>query len=403
VNLSFRRAIGVIGLVAFAAIAMVAPFPAAATTPSPTTIEATFPPGPPPTFDGTESQTVLPMLKNVYSPNRLPATAQWIVAIKPLDPFVIKADDGTYSGFSIDVWNEIAKRNAWKTTWQWNEKVTQVLKSVEDHTADVGIAGITINKERETKVDFSQPMFNAGLQIAVSGKQKSGLRAALDQVFSPQLLKLVGLLAAGIFLAGNVLWVFRFRKRAETRKYKDGLAAGVWFAGKTLGSADFGDAEPRKPAGQLIALLWMFTGIIVIQYFTALTTTQLTIQKIEGNIQGVKDLPGKSLVTVDGSTADKWLNEQGLGHQRVTKIENAYPMLLNGDVEAIVYDAPVLLRWTATAANGKARTVGAVFKPESYGIALQQGSPLRETVDQTLLEMQSDGTFDDLYKKWFAA
>ncbi len=324
-----------------------------------------------------------------------------IVATKPLDPFVLRADDGTYSGFSVDLWNEIARRNAWTTQWQWHDKVTQVLTAVEDRSAQVGIAGITINKDREAAVDFSHPMFNAGLQIAVSGKEKSGLRSVLEQVFSPRLLKLLGVLGLGIFIAGNVLWLTKFRRRSETRRYRDGLSAGVWFAGKTLGSADFGDEEPQRPAGRLIALGWMFAGIIIIQYFTALTTTQLTVQKIEGSIQGVQDLPGKRIATVDGSTADKWLNEQGLAHDRVTKIEDAYPKLLNGDIEAVVYDSPVLQRWTATGGRGKARTVGATFKDETYGIALQQGSPLREAVNKTLLEMQGDGTYLQLYNKWF--
>ncbi len=324
-----------------------------------------------------------------------------IVATKPLDPFVIRAEDGTLSGFSVDLWNEISRRQGWTTEWQWHEKVTQVIDSVEVSKADAGIAGITINKEREERVDFSHPMFNAGLQIAVSGKEKSGLRTVFEQVFSPRLLKLLGVLALGIFVAGNVLWLTKFRRRADTRRYRDGLPAGVWFAGKTLGSADFGDEEPKRPAGRLIALAWMFAGIIVIQYFTALTTTQLTVQKIEGSIQGVQDLPGKRIATVDGSTADKWLNEQGLAHDRVTKIEDAYPRLTNGDVDAVVYDSPVLQRWTATGGRGIARTVGATFKDEAYGIALPQGSPLRETINTTLLELQGDGTYLQLYNKWF--
>jgi polar amino acid transport system substrate-binding protein len=352
---------------------------------------------------------VLPVRADAQSsePTSTPATQEQAptpisVATKPLDPFVMRADDGTYSGFSVDIWNEIARRNNWQTEWQWNEKVTEVLASVQDKRAEVGIAGITINQEREQTVDFSHPMFNGGLQIAVSGKQKSGWRSAVDQMLSPQLLRLLATLAIGIFVAGNVVWLTRFRHRADTKRYRDGLPAGIWFAGKTLGSADFGDEEPRKPGGRLIALGWMFFGIIVIQYFTALTTTQLTVQKIEGNIQGVQDLPGKRIATVEGSTADKWLNEQGLAHQRTTTIEETYPLLLSGEVEAIVYDAPVLLRWTATAANGKARTVGSIFKPEAYGIALQPGSALREAVNNSLLEMQGDGTFTDLYAKWFA-
>jgi polar amino acid transport system substrate-binding protein len=326
-----------------------------------------------------------------------------IVSTKPLDPFVMRSAGGTYSGFSVDLWNEIAQRNRWTYEWKWNEKVTQVIADVQQSQADVGIAGITINQEREATVDFSHSMFAAGLQIAVSDEDEGGLRSLFRQVFSPALLRLIAILAGFIFIAGNVVWLTRFRRRPETKSYKDGLAAGVWFAGKTLGSADFGEEEPRKPFGRLVALSWMFLGIIVIQYFTALTTTQLTVDKIEGSIQGVNDLPGKQVVTVEGTTADKWLSEQGYPHRTVANIEAAYPLLLDGEAEAIVYDAPVLLRWVATAGQGRARLVGAIFKPEAYGIAFPEGSPLRESVNRTLLKMQNDGSYDDLFNKWFSS
>jgi polar amino acid transport system substrate-binding protein len=323
------------------------------------------------------------------------------VAIKPLDPFVIRSSDGQYSGFSIDLWNEIADRNSWSTAWVWNEKVTDVLADVESDSADVGIAGITITKDREVAVDFSHPMFSSGLAIAAAKKEQSGIRSALGQVFSPRLLKMLAVLGIGIVVVGNIVWLTQFRRRPQTRRYRTGVVEGMWFAGKTLGSADFGDEEPTKPVGRLFALVWMFAGIIIIQYFTALTTTALTIQQIDGSIKGVQDLPGKRLVSVEGTTADTWLTEQGLAHKRVRNIELAYPELIAERADAIVFDAPVLLRWVATAGGGKARVAGPIFKPETYGIAVATGSPLREQINASLLDIQSDGTYLAMYDRWF--
>jgi polar amino acid transport system substrate-binding protein len=403
VNFALRRSL-LLRMLVTALVAVLLGFasgglPAAAAAETTTLATPTLPPQP----DLPSEPVGPPTTARAPKPSSVkPAGGPLLVATKPLDPFIIKAPDGTYSGFSVELWDEIATRNQWAYEWQWLEKVGQVVDTVQQGKAQVGIAGITITKEREAVVDFSHPMFNAGLQIAVGGTEKSGLRSALSQIFSPQLFKLLGILFFFIFAAGNIVYFANFRRRPELKPYRKGLAEGIWFAGKTLGSADFGDEEPRKPGGRLIALAWMFAGIIIIQYFTALTTTQLTVQKIEGSINGVQDLPGKRIVTVDGSTADKWLNEQGLSHRRVTSIEAAYPLLTKGDVEAIVYDAPVLLRWVATSGQGQARTVGAIFKPETYGIALNQGSQLREQVNATLLEMQNDGSYDRLYVKWFS-
>lgn len=42
------------------------------------------------------------------------------VVIKPLDPFVIR-DGDQFRGFSIDLWNEIARRNSWQTSYVWHD------------------------------------------------------------------------------------------------------------------------------------------------------------------------------------------------------------------------------------------------------------------------------------------
>jgi polar amino acid transport system substrate-binding protein len=325
------------------------------------------------------------------------------VAIKPLDPFVILDTDKKYRGFSIDLWNGIAQRNKWKTTWQEHTTVTELLTSVKSGESDVGIAGITITRSRETEVDFSHSMFASGLAIVSAKRDDSGFGHTLRQVFSDRLLRMLAILGVGIVVVGNFVWLVKFRRRPHTRKYRVGVVEGIWFAGKTIGSADFGAEEPTKPFGRLLALVWMFAGIILIQYFTALTTTALTIQQIDGTIKGPQDLPGKRVVTVDGTTADSWLDEQGIAHSRVKSIDLAYPELTAGRADAIVFDAPVLLRWVATAGGGKARMAGPIFKSESYGIAVGSGSPLREQINATLLDMQADGTYLALYNRWFHA
>jgi polar amino acid transport system substrate-binding protein len=46
--------------------------------------------------------------------------------------------------------------------------------------------------------------------------------------------------------------------------------------------------------------------------------------------------------------------------------------------------------------------VGPLFRPVKYGIALAQGSPLRKRIDEALLSMYADGTYEEIYRKWLA-
>jgi polar amino acid transport system substrate-binding protein len=153
--------------------------------------------------------------------------------------------------------------------------------------------------------------------------------------------------------------------------------------------------------GRAIALMWMFSGIIFIAYFTANVTSALTIQRLEGTIQGPSDLPGKRVGTIRGSTASTWLYGNAIRVEEFEQIDEAFARLEAGEIEAIVYDSPVLLYHASHEGAGVVSVVGPVFQKQSYGFALPHESPLRERINNILLKLREDGTYQKLHFKWF--
>ncbi len=324
------------------------------------------------------------------------------VAIKPLVPFVIKQDDAL-TGFSIDLWREIAARNGWKYRLVWRDTVNALLDAVEKNDADVGIAGISMTPEREERIDFSLSMFNAGLQIMTVNATAPGLGAILSTIFTPDLLRVLGLIVLAIIVVGHIIWLNERTDNPDFPKaYLPGVWEGIWQAGVSLATVGFGDRAPRSVAGRLGALLWMFIAIVLVAFFTAAVTSTLTVQQIQGNIRGPADLPGKRVVSVEGSTASQWLTGHGISHARVKGVDEAVAALTGNGADALVFDSPVLL-YAANASDGKLKVVGPIFNQEQYGIALPTGSPLRESINRTLLELYSDGTYQQIYSTWFGA
>ena len=45
--------------------------------------------------------------------------------------------------------------------------------------------------------------------------------------------------------------------------------------------------------------------------------------------------------------------------------------------------------------------MGQIFRKESYGIVFPTDSPYRKRVNEVLLNLKEDGTYDRLYQKWF--
>lgn len=81
---------------------------------------------------------------------------------------------------------------------------------------------------------------------------------------------------------------------------------------------------------------------------------------------------------------------------------DAIRMLLQGEAQAVVFDAPTLQYWAAREGNGQVQVVGPLFMPERYAIAVGEGSALRKPINQALLQMAADGTYERLRANWFA-
>ena len=327
------------------------------------------------------------------------------VATRAVTPFVVQ-DKGELTGFSIELWKKIAEQMKRTSIFQMTENVNALLGAVESGKADIGIAAVSITAERDHKFDFSQPMFESGLQILVRGhgdsETKNPFTGFLMLLFSPTMLVWLGIVAAMIFIPAHLVW-FLERNHSEgiipTRKYFPGIFHGAWWAAGTL--ATQADSMPRHGLARLMAVIWMFTGVVFVAYFTAQVTTSMTVEQLKGNIKGPDDLPGKNVATTTGSTAAQYLREHHANTHEFSKIEDAFQALQTKEVDAVVFDAPVLMYYAGHEGKGSVQTVGSLFRKENYGIVFPTNSPYRKPVEKALLALREDGTYDQLYDKWF--
>ncbi|MFT3731072.1 MAG: transporter substrate-binding domain-containing protein [Hyphomicrobium sp.] len=336
-----------------------------------------------------------------------PAPPSLRVATRVVAPLVQKTN-GQLTGFSIDLWNAVAARLGAKTTFIEMGDVNSLLNSVRTGQADLGISAISITAERDKIFDFSQPMLSAGLQILVRGKSDQGapnpLQGFMRLILSPMILVWLGIAAILIVVPAHIVWLLERRQSGgiiPDPRYFPGIFHALWWAAGTL--ATQADQMPRQWLARAVAILWMFTGVIFVAYYTAQLTAALTVAQIQGDINGPDDLPGKRVATTRGSTAAAFLKEQHARVEEDASIEQAYQALLNGTVDAVVFDAPVLLYFAEHDGKGRVQIAGTVFKKEDYGIVFAEGNPLRKRVDEALLELREDGTYERLYQKWFGA
>ncbi|MDZ7957053.1 MAG: transporter substrate-binding domain-containing protein [Aulosira sp. DedQUE10] len=340
--------------------------------------------------------------KPELAPKPESSTSSFLVATRVIPPFVF-ANKGELSGFSIDLWRSIATKLGIESKFVEYSTVPDLLSAVKDGKANLGIAAISITAERQENFDFSLPMFAAGLQIMVRPPEANGgaLSNILQLFFSAALLQVVGIALLLIVVAAHVIWLTE-RNHKEgmiDKSYFPGIFKACWWAAATL--ATQADEMPKGVLGRFIAIIWMFIGVLFVAYFTAAATTSLTVQQLQGDIRSVDDLPGKLVATTAGSTAAKYLKERKISVLEVPKIEQAYDALQTKKADAVVFDAPVLLFYAAHEGQGKVEVVGSVFREENYGIVLPNNSSYRKQINNALLSLKEDGTYQSLYEKWF--
>jgi polar amino acid transport system substrate-binding protein len=326
------------------------------------------------------------------------------VATRVLLPFVTK-ENGELGGFSIELWKNIAQELDIKSDFIETKNVSELLNAVKSQQADVGIAAISVTAQREQDFDFSQPIFDSGLQILVRMQgHQSSIGRLLGSIFTPTLFQLLGIMVLIVLIPAHIIWLVERNHTGgflENNAYFPGIFKACWWAAATL--ATQAEEMPKGPWGRIIAVLWMFISVVFIAYFTATVTTSLTVEQLNSNIKGPSDLPGRKVATISGSTSANYLQQQHLEVKEFKQIEEAYDALNNAEVDAVVYDAPILLYYAAHDGKGKVQVVGSVFRKESYAIALPNGSPYRKSISQALLSLQEKGTYQEIYDKWFSS
>ena len=323
------------------------------------------------------------------------------VVTRIIPPFVIQ-DGVDLSGFSIDLWRNIAAEIGTEFKFSAVATLPELLQAISAKKADLGIAAISITSERDRQFDFSYPTLNAGLQMMVRDlKQSPAAPNLFGVLFSAAMLQILGFALLMIAVIAHLVWAIErtHREAIISKNYFPGIFEAAWWASATL--ATQADQMPKGALTRIVAVLWMFTAVVFVALFTATFTTNLTVQQLQGDIKGIGDLGDRTVATTTGSTSAAFLRDRKLKVMEFPAIEQAYDALLNQQVDAIVADAPVLMYYAAHNGKGKVQLVGTVLKDENYGIVMPNNSPNRKRINTALLKLRENGTYQTLYEQYF--
>lgn len=325
-----------------------------------------------------------------------------VVALAGSPPFIIKENDGSWSGLSVELWREVAARL--DLTWEPREvDLEEVSTLLQSGAVDAAIGAIAIDADGEKRHDYSQPYFATGLGFVERSKENLSIGAMLDALATSHLVRLVAIIALATLLVG-ILIAFIERRHASSEfsgPLGRGIATGVWWAAVTMTTVGYGDATPKTAPGRSLALLWMFVGVAVVALFTATVTSILTVGSLHGAVNQASDLAHLRLGGVPGGPGAIYMARRHLRYTSFATHQEAMTALVADRIDAVVANRPTLRYDVHRDYQGVLRVSALILEPLLYAVGLPQDSPLREPMNREILQIIDEDRWRDVEKRYF--
>lgn len=132
----------------------------------------------------------------------------------------------------------------------------------------------------------------------------------------------------------------------------------------------------------------------------------LAVRIDESTITGADSLTSQVKVGVKSDTTGAQFIATETDAEAILYAEaaEAFAALRNGDVDAVVIDIPVIVRYVTNNPDAGIRLTGGPLTDELYAIAINPArADLVERMNAALTQIQADGTYDQLFEKWFGS
>ncbi len=318
-------------------------------------------------------------------------------------PFAFQTESGEWSGFSVELAKKLATEAGYTVTHVPFTVFSKMINSIRSGQTDFAAANISITSEREEFLDFSQPLYESGLQILIP--KDSGATSLWSVVWESGIFLFIFGAFVILMIVAHLVWFFERGGNAKHDYFRDEYFGGLWdafwwaFIVVTMGG--FENERPENYIGRVIAVFWVLASLFFISTLTAKITTALTISELQTGIESYEDLRGKKVGAPEGTTISSFLDKQNIPYKKYTDFTEVLVDLENGSLEAGVGGAAVSQYYAATEGVGKVITAGSVFARDNIGFAFPEDSPYFEELNALLIQAKEDGTYESLRQKYF--
>jgi polar amino acid transport system substrate-binding protein len=340
---------------------------------------------------------------SIFAQDEAPPVAEPLtVGVYVHPPFVIETEEG-FSGMAIELWQWLAAQFGFESNYVAFSNVGELADAAASGEIDVAVTNMTVIRERAERMDFTHPWFDAGQRIMVRETAGSGISNLVGGLNESGHLRAYAWIGVVIIIATILVTLFdrRFDKDFP-RRWRDGLAEGFYTVMSVTTS---GKPPARKNLfgwmGRFWQGLWLVCGIAVLAYVTSSVTSVMTTLSLTSQINSVADLSGRLVGVQPGSVSEEYARQAGLSFRHFDHISQAAEALVDGRIDAIVGDAPVLEYYAHAETQLPVMVVGPIFAPDKYAFALPRASELTRQFSVELIGAHECGRIEQIRTLYF--
>ena len=307
-------------------------------------------------------------------------------------------------GLCIEMWDRIMEEHGWSSAYSVLPNAVAVLEKIRSGELDVAVGPFYITSDRMKVMDFSHPFHDSGLQLMVNTERRHTLLRLWKGLVDGGHIKILAIGTLIIMILTHLLLLFEWKTNPQfPRGYLAGFADCLYHV---MSICMTGKATHRGipgPWGKIMAALWLAGGVAVVAYITSTLTSVMTANKLRGTIHGVTDLVGQPVAVIRGTLSERSAQRYGLIAVPFDNLDAAAHALVDRSVSALVFDTFALRYFDRKHPDLPVGEVGPIFEKGSVGLAMPMGSPLRQSINQSLVRMKEDGVFQNMDNKYFEA
>ena len=306
------------------------------------------------------------------------------VAVLEKKPFII--NDDKLSGFTIDIWEHIAKKNNLQFEYDIINKTQKIDSVINSKKYDVVLGSVSMTPNRISKIDYTIPYYFTNYSL-VSQNEKQ-----YQTIFKPFFNISFYII---VFICLLFLLNFVFLKK----NFNDSIT----FTLENM----FPFMFDEKRTGLLLAKLYHFFGyIIIISFFVYIYTIIYNYFNKE-----ILEIPKKPiLVDSKNEILIKYLKSRGAQVKLVNNkggLDNLLDLYLENpsDLAGVFVSEEGKINKDGTIFNRNPKYQGLSFNRYNFGksqltILVKKNHPIFFTINNELISMNDDGTTRDIAKKW---